>query len=171
MNWMKKLKMEKIALALLFVFIFATRLMAQDKEVITARGLARVRTPNLDQSLQIGREKARMRAEVALLAKLKRMKITSNVSVEDVLEKKDGQTIRKRTIKGTLRGSRILQEGRVSAGLYEVIVGIDLSQLRANLPPSLANKHYKRKYIDGQTKDWPKLPFRRRRNAQRRSNR
>ena len=166
-----KKKMSSMALALLLALISSTGLMAQNtKELITARGLARVRSPHLDQSVHFGREKARMRAEVALLAKLKRMKITTNVSVEDVLEQKDGKTIRKRRVKGTLRGSQILQEGRVSAGLYEVIVGIDLSQLRANLPPSLANKQHKRKYIDGQTKDWPKMPFRKRRKAQMRSN-
>ena len=155
---------------MLLIVISTASLMAQEKEVISARGLARVNAPHLDQSVQIGREKARMRAEVALLAKLKRMKITTNASVEDVLEKKAGQTIRKRRIKGTLRGSQILQEGRISAGLYEVIVGIDLSQLRANFPPHMAKKQHQRKYIDGQTKNWPKLPFRRRK-AHMRSNR
>ena len=170
MRLVKKSSLKKIALALLLIVISTTSLMAQGKKLITARGLARLRAPHLDQSVQIGREKARMRAEVALLTKLKRMKVTTNVSVEDLLEKRDGQTIRKRRIKGTLRGSQIIQEGRVSAGLYEVIVGIDLSQLRANLPPRLANNLHKRKYIDGQTKDWPKVPFRRKRKAQMRSN-
>ena len=135
-------------LAVTFSFSFATALAKSGEGYITARGLAAIRNPEQDPSMHIAREKARMRADVALLGKLKRLKVTTDVSVEDILENRGGQIIHKRKVKGTLRGAHIIQEGRVSTGLYEVIIGIPMAQLRANLPPSLGNVHRQRKYID-----------------------
>lgn len=132
------------------------------KKVISARSLVRISNPNHERAIFFAREKARAKAEVSLLRKLKLLNVTTDATVEDILEKRDGRTIRKTRIKGSLRGAQIIQEGRPSPSLYEVIVGIPISQLRADFPPSSASIPTPRKYIKTDTKNWPRMKRRRR---------